>query len=175
MQPMRVYGKALFRNDIKASSHGQDRAKVTDYHRIIAGPVMRPSIFHVIREANLKGYAQLGVQWAWASETTENSDFLNFYIHTDVIRSRVDCPYGNEMTSMKGFYRIFTWNFVVDDFLNDQVGVKYAPSVTPYGSDHNRRSLDEVLEKPCHGVFYEVELNAMLDRKSYSSLGLWGL
>lgn len=124
------------------------------------------AIFHAIRSANPNPFVLLGVQWAWASDATENPDYYNVYIQADVIQPWAVGAYGND--NYESFYNNTS---VSDKALTDRLGIKYGPSVTPGGSDRNRRGLGEPLGNRYNGTFYEAQLYNMLDLKPFFVFG----
>ena len=124
------------------------------------------TIFHAMRSANPNPYVILGVQWDWANDRTQNSDFYNVYLQADVIQPWAIGPY-NDPSSYEGFYHRTS---ISDKALTDQLGVKYAPSITPGGSDRNRNG-GGPLGNRYNGTFYEAQLKHMLDLKPFFVFG----
>lgn len=124
------------------------------------------TIFHALRSANPNPYVVLGVQWDWASDATQNPDFFNVYIQGDVIQPWAVGAYDND--NYQSFYNNTS---VTDKARTDQLGIKYAPSVTPGGSARNRDVNGGPLGNRYNGTFYEAQLENMLDLKPFFIFG----
>ena len=124
------------------------------------------TIFHALRSANPNPYVLLGVQWDWASDATQNPDYYNVYTQADVIQ-----PWAVGAYDYSNYEQRYNDTFVPDKALTDRLGIKYAPSITPGGSDRNRRGLGEPLGNRYNGSFYEAQLKNMLDMKPFFVFG----
>ena len=124
------------------------------------------TIFHALRSANPNPYIVLGLQGYWALDATQNSDFYDVYIQADVIQPWAVGVYGND--NYQSFYNNTS---VTDKARTDQLGIKYAPSVTPGGSARNRDVNGGPLGNRYNGTFYEAQLENMLDLKPFFVFG----
>lgn len=124
------------------------------------------TIFQAMRSANPNPYVLLGVQHDWASDAKSNPDFYNVYIKADVIQPWAVGAYGND-----NYQTFYQGTSVPDKALTDQLGIKYAPSVTPGGSNRNQRGMNEPLGSRYNGTFYEAQLKNMLELKPFFVFG----
>ena len=92
--------------------------------------------------------------------------YYNVYIQTDAIQPWAVGAYGND-----NYESLYNNTSVSDKALADRLGIKYGPSVTPGGSDRNRRGLGEPLGNRYNGTFYETKLKNMLDLKPFFVFG----
>ncbi|KAI4175596.1 MAG: hypothetical protein LQ343_001587 [Gyalolechia ehrenbergii] len=125
------------------------------------------TIFHAMRSANPNPYVVLGVQWDWAFDRTQDPDYYNVYLQADVIQPWAVGPY-NDPSSYEGFYQRTS---ISDKALTDQLGIKYAPSITPGGSASNRAGKGEPFGNRYNGTFFEAQLKHMLDLKPFFVFG----
>ena len=123
------------------------------------------TIFHAMRSANPNPYVLLGVEWDWASDATQNPDFYDVYVQADVIQPWAVGAYDRD------FYPTFyNRTSVPDKALTDQIGIKYAPSIQPGGSDRNRNG-GGPLGNRYNGTFYETQLKNMLELNPFFVFG----
>lgn len=91
-------------------------------------------IFQAMRSAIPSPYILLGLQHDRASDAKSDPDYHNVYIKADVIQPWAVGAYGNDN------YQTFNRDTsVLDKALSDRFGIKYAPSITPGGSNRNQR------------------------------------
>ena len=124
------------------------------------------SIFHALRSANPNPYVILGLQGHWALDATQYPDFYNVYTLADVIQPWAVGVYSND--DYQSFYNNTS---VTDKARTDQLGIKYAPSVTPGGSARNRNPNGGSLGNRYNGTFYEAQLENMLKLKPFFIFG----
>lgn len=124
------------------------------------------TIFHALRSANPNPYVLLGVQWDWASDATQNPNYYNVYTQGDVIQPWAVGAYDND-----GYQSFYNNTSVTDKARTDQLGIRYAPSVTPGGSARNRNVNGGPLGNRYNGTFYESQLENMLDLKPFFIFG----
>ena len=125
------------------------------------------TIFHAVRSANPNPYVVLGVPFSWASDATNNPDYYNVYIQADVVQPWAVGAYQDIPT----YESLYNSTSVPDKALTDKLGIKYAPSVTPGGSDRNREGKGGPLGNRYNGTFYEAQLKNMLDLKPFFIFG----
>lgn len=127
------------------------------------------AIFHVLRSANPNPYVIVGVQWDWRFDKTQNPDYYTVYTQADVIQPWCVGPY-DDPASYESYYQQHS---VSDKALTDQLGLKYAPCITPGGSARNRAG-GGPLGSRYNGTYYEAQLKHMLDLKPFFVFGaMW--
>ena len=126
------------------------------------------TIFHAVRSASPNPYLILGVPFSWASDATDHPDYYSIYTQADVIQPWAVGAYSTP-DDYETKYRDTT---VPDKALTDKLGIKYAPSVTPGGSDRNREgNSGGRLGNRYNGTFYEAQLKKMLELKPFFVFG----
>ena len=98
-------------------------------------------------------------------DATPYPDFDNVYIQADVIQ-----PWAVGVYSNSDYQSFYNNTSVTDKARTDQLGIKYAPSVTPGGSARNRDK-NGPLGNRYNGTFYEAQLENMLDSKPFFIFG----